>query len=117
MKTKNLFTTALAALWLNAITEPAADPATALWFSTPATKFEQSLPLGNGRMGAMIFGGVDEERIVLNESSLWSGSPDDNDRAEAYRALPEIRRLLAEADVVLLLDDAQPDCLGRRHQV
>ena len=47
-------------------------------------------------MGAMIFGGVDEERIVLNESSLWSGSPDDNDRADAFKALPEIRRLLAE---------------------
>src|ERR1043165_9084125 len=74
----------------------AADPWTTLWFAAPATRFEQSLPLGNGRIGAMIFGGVDEERIVLNESSLWSGSPEDNDRPDAYRALPEIRRLLAE---------------------
>jgi hypothetical protein len=90
-----LFTTSVPILWLAAITATAADPATALWFATPATKFEQSLPLGNGRMGAMIFGGVDEERIVLNESSLWSGSPDANDRANAFQALPEIRRLLA----------------------
>jgi len=41
-------------------------------------------------------GGVAEERIILNESSVWSGSPEDNDRAEAFKALPEIRRLLAE---------------------
>jgi alpha-L-fucosidase 2 len=91
-----LFTTSLVALWLAALPATAADPATALWFSTPATKFDQSLPLGNGRLGAMIFGGVEEERIVLNESSLWSGSPEDNDRPDAYKALPEIRRQLAE---------------------
>ena len=96
MKTKKLFTTSLAAVSLVAFTANAADPATTMWFSSPATKFEQSLPLGNGRLGAMIFGGVDEERIVLNESSLWSGSPDDNDRADAFKALPEIRHLLAE---------------------
>ncbi len=91
-----LFTTSVATLCLAAFTATATEPSTALWFATPATKFEQSLPLGNGRMGAMIFGGVDEERIVLNESSLWSGSPDANDRADAFQALPEIRRLLAE---------------------
>ena len=96
MKTTKLSTIPLAALWLIVIRATAVDPSTALLFSAPATKFEQSLPLGNGRVGAMIFGGVDEERIVLNESSLWSGSPDDNDRADAFKALPEIRGLLAE---------------------
>ena len=44
----------------------------------------------------MMFGGVDEERIVLNESSMWSGSRQDADRAEAYKSLPEIRQLLIE---------------------
>jgi alpha-L-fucosidase 2 len=44
----------------------------------------------------MIFGNVIEERIILNESSLWSGSPEDNDRAGAFQALPEIRKLLAQ---------------------
>ena len=44
----------------------------------------------------MVFGGVDQERIVLNESSVWSGSTNDDNRLEAYTALPEIRRLLAE---------------------
>ncbi len=67
-----------------------------LWFEHPATHFTRSLPLGNGRLGAMIFGGVDEERIVLNESSVWSGSRQDADRPEAHLALPEIRRLLLE---------------------
>lgn len=65
-----------------------------LWYEQPATHFTQSLPLGNGRLGAMVFGGVDRERIVLNEISLWSGSPQDADRPDAYRQLPGIRRLL-----------------------
>jgi len=47
-------------------------------------------------LGAMMFGGVDDERIVLNESSVWSGSPQDADRPDAYKVLPEIRRLLLE---------------------
>ena len=74
----------------------AADPTTTLWFDQPARKFHESLPLGNGRLGAMVFGGVNEERIVLNESSMWSGSRDDGDRPDASKALPEIRRLLLE---------------------
>ena len=74
----------------------AADPTTMLWFDQPATNFHQSLPLGNGRIGAMVFGGLTEERIVLNESSVWSGSREDSDRPNAYKALPEIRRLLLE---------------------
>jgi alpha-L-fucosidase 2 len=74
----------------------AAESTTTLRFDKPATSFHQSLPLGNGRIGAMVFGGVDEERIVLNESSVWSGSRQDADRPDAYKALPEIRRLLLE---------------------
>ncbi len=50
--------------------------------------------MGNGRLGAMMFGGVDEERIVLNESSVWSGSRQDADRPDAYKVLPEIQKLL-----------------------
>lgn len=78
------------------VSAAAADPATALWFDAPAARFQQSVPLGNGRIGAMVFGGVDEERIVLNESSVWSGSRDDADRPDAHKVLPEIRRLLLE---------------------
>jgi alpha-L-fucosidase 2 len=71
-------------------------PETTIWFDTPARNFTESSPMGNGRLGAMMFGGVDEERIVLNESSVWSGSRQDADREDAYKALPEIRRLLLE---------------------
>jgi alpha-L-fucosidase 2 len=67
-----------------------------LLFDTPARHFTESCPLGNGRIGVMVFGGVDEERLVLNESGMWSGSPQEADRAGAARALPEIRRLLLE---------------------
>ena len=74
----------------------AADSTTTLRFEQPARTFHQSLPLGNGRIGAMVFGGVEEERIVLNESSLWSGSREDADRPDAHQVLPEIRQLLLE---------------------
>lgn len=77
-----------------------------VWFDSPAEKFTQSLPLGNGRLGAMVFGGAGEERIVLNESSLWSGALQDSDRENAHTFLPEIRRLLlagknAEAEALV----------------
>ncbi len=66
-----------------------------LRFDTPAKAFTQSAAIGNGRLGAMVFGGVDDERIVLNESSMWSGSKQDADRPDAAKYLPEIRRLAA----------------------
>ncbi len=69
-------------------------PGETVWFDAPAKNFTEASPLGNGRLGAMMFGGVDEERIVLNESSLWSGSPQDADRPDAGKFLPKIRRLL-----------------------
>lgn len=73
---------------------PAGPPATTIWFDAPARDFTESTPLGNGRLGAMMFGGVDTERVVLNESSVWSGSPQDADRPDAWKVLPEIQRLL-----------------------
>ena len=75
----------------------AASADTTIWFDAPARNFAESCPLGNGRLGAMLFGGVNEERIVLNESSVWSGSKQDADREGAARVLPEIRRLLLDA--------------------
>jgi alpha-L-fucosidase 2 len=74
----------------------AADATSRLFYDQPASRFQASLPLGNGRIGVMVFGGIDEERIVLNESSLWSGSREEADRTGAFQALPEIRRLLIE---------------------
>src|SRR5258707_400383 len=73
-----------------------ASPETLIWLNSPARNFTEASPMGNGRLGAMMFGGVDEERIVLNESSVWSGSRQDADRPDANKVLPEIRRLLIE---------------------
>src|SRR5882724_11595288 len=67
---------------------------TTIWFDAPAKNFTESSPLGNGRMGAIMIGGVDDERIVLNESSVWSGSRQDADRPDPYKVLPEIHKLL-----------------------
>ena len=66
----------------------------ALVFSSPATHFTASSPLGNGRLGAMIFGGVSSDRVVLNEQTLWSGRDQEADRAGARNWLPKIRELL-----------------------
>ena len=86
-----------------------------VWFDAPAAHFTQSCPLGNGRLGAMLFGGVEQEHVVLNEGNLWSGSPQDADRPDAAAILPEIRRLLlagrnAEAEALI---SANFTCAGR----
>jgi alpha-L-fucosidase 2 len=70
------------------------DPSSQIWFTEPARDFSESSPLGNGRLGAMVFGRPDLERVVLNESTMWSGSPQDADREDAFKVLPEIRKLL-----------------------
>lgn len=65
-----------------------------LWYRHPAAAWTEALPLGNGRLGAMVYGGVRRERILLNDDTLWSGEPADTLPKEARAALPEVRRLL-----------------------
>jgi alpha-L-fucosidase 2 len=73
------------------------DPGLRLWYSNPAGPiWENALPIGNGRLGAMIYGNVENETIQLNEHTVWSGSPNRNDNPEALTSLPEIRRLIFE---------------------
>jgi alpha-L-fucosidase 2 len=67
-----------------------------LWYDEPAMQWTEALPLGNGRLGAMVFGGIKDERLQLNEKSVWSGSPDDADNPQALAALHEARRLIFE---------------------
>jgi alpha-L-fucosidase 2 len=71
-----------------------ADNTLRLWYPRPASLWVEALPLGNGRLGAMVFGGPAEERIALNEDTVWAGSPHNNNRASARAAIPEIRRLV-----------------------
>ena len=70
-----------------------------LWYHTPADEWVEALPIGNGRIGAMIFGGIPTERIQLNEATVWAGGPHDYDNPDALGALPEIRRLIFEGKI------------------
>jgi alpha-L-fucosidase 2 len=72
--------------------------ALALWYAQPAREWVEALPIGNGRLGAMVFGGVAGERLQLNEDTLWSGAPRDWDNPGAREALPEVRRLVAAGE-------------------
>ncbi len=67
-----------------------------LWYRQPARNWNEALPIGNGRIGAMVFGGVENERIQLNDDTLWDGQPSDRVNPKALAALPEVRRLIFE---------------------
>lgn len=70
-----------------------------LWYQQPATSWTEALPVGNGRLGAMIFGKENEERIQLNESTLWSGGPvSDNVNPDAPKYLPLVRQAIFAGD-------------------
>jgi alpha-L-fucosidase 2 len=80
-----------------------------LWYQKPAEKWTDALPLGNGRIGAMVYGGVEKEHIQFNESTLWTGTPRDYARKNAYRYLPSVRKLLAEGK------QAEAEALAEAH--
>src|SRR3954471_24304600 len=65
-----------------------------LWYRQPAKLWVEALPVGNGRLGAMVFGGIDHERVQFNESTVWTGEPHDYAHKGAYRYLGPIRDLL-----------------------
>ena len=65
-----------------------------LWYQKPAEAWTDALPIGNGRLGAMVFGGVERERIQLNEETLWDGGPRDTNNPNALEALPKVQQLL-----------------------
>jgi alpha-L-fucosidase 2 len=69
-----------------------------LWYTQPAKQWVEALPIGNGRLGAMVFGGIDKERIQFNEDTLWAGGPYDPTNPNALAALPEARRLIFAGD-------------------
>ena len=71
-------------------------PALRLWYDKPASQWTEALPIGNGRLGAMLYGGIQHDHIQFNEETLWTGGPRDYHREGAYKYLPQIRRLLEE---------------------
>ncbi|MGK0303722.1 MAG: alpha-L-fucosidase 2 [Planctomycetota bacterium] len=86
----------LLALFVSVLSSVAAaqEPSPALWYAEPAKNWNQALPVGNGRLGAMVFGGTATERIQCNVDSLWAGSAVDRDRKGAHVHLGKARELL-----------------------
>ena len=74
---------------------PSTNPLT-LWYNQPATQWVEALPIGNARLGAMVFGNVTNEHLQFNEDSLWNGEPHEYQHEGAVKFLPEIRQLLAD---------------------
>ncbi|MGM0620615.1 MAG: glycoside hydrolase family 95 protein [Bacteroidota bacterium] len=85
-----------------------------LWYSEPAEEWVEALPLGNGRLGAMVFGGVETERIQLNEESIWTGGPIERANPEALEYLDEIRQLLFDGEYAKGDRLAQEKIMGTR---
>lgn len=67
-----------------------------LWYGRPAANWNEALPIGNGRLGAMIFGEPGKEQLQLNEETIWSGGPNSNITSESGAAIPELRKLIFE---------------------
>jgi len=101
--------------------EKAADENLRLWYNQPAQKWVEALPVGNGRMGAMIFGKVYKERIQINEESLWAGEKFNTNNPNALKDLPKIRNLIFEEKIKEAYELGNKSLLGipprvRSHQ-
>ena len=84
-----------------------------LWYDKPAEIWNQALPLGNGRLGAMVFGDPAVERLQLNEETIWSGSPNSNAHDKALGALPIVRKLIFEGKYKEAQDLATKDIMSQ----
>ena len=83
-----------------------------LWFRQPAADWNEALPVGNGRLGAMVFGHPDREKLQLNEETLWAGGPVDNNNPGALESLPLIRKALFDAEYAKASGLAEKHLLG-----
>ncbi|MEI6865662.1 glycoside hydrolase N-terminal domain-containing protein [Flavicella sp.] len=78
-----------------------------LWYKQAATEWTKALPIGNGRLGAMVYGGVQMEHLQLNEETLWNGGPHNYDNPNAYQHLSEVRYLLDKGEYIKAEDVSQ----------
>ena len=85
-----------------------------LWYKQPASNWNEALPVGNGSLGAMIFGGIQKERIQLNEETVWTGEPVDRANPEAKKYLAVVRNLLFEGKYAEAEKLAQEKIMGTR---
>jgi alpha-L-fucosidase 2 len=87
-----------------------------LWYTQPAKNWNEALPLGNGRLGAMVYGNPSNETIQLNENTLYTGSPNRNDNPNAKEALPLIRKLIFEGKYIEAQDLANEKFISKTSQ-
>ncbi len=87
-----------------------------LWYDEPAQRWTEALPIGNGRLAGMIFGGMISERIALNEAHIWAGGPGGHDNPRAREALPEVRRLIFAGEFEAAQKLADEALVGRPAQ-
>jgi alpha-L-fucosidase 2 len=87
-----------------------------IWFNHPAGDWNEALPVGNGRLGAMIFGGVEKERIELNEATVWTGEQRWDANPQALKNLPQVRKLLFDGKYKEAEELAQKTILGQKPQ-
>jgi len=97
---------------LQAVDQEDASKALTLWYTQPAAEWAQALPIGNGRLGAMVYGGIEQEHLQLNEDTLWSGGPHSYDNPGAYQRLATVRELLQRGEFADAEATAQ-EMLGR----
>lgn len=80
----------------NIKSEKELNPSSVLWYDKPASIWTEALPVGNGRLGAMVYGGIEKESIQFNEETLWTGQPHDYSHKGAHKVLDDLRQLLNE---------------------
>jgi alpha-L-fucosidase 2 len=87
-----------------------------MWYEKPAKQWVEALPVGNGRLGAMVFGDPYKEVIQLNENTVWAGQPNRNDNPDAKEALPEVRKLIFEGKYKEAQDLANQKFISKKSQ-
>ncbi len=93
---KNYFFFTLSVCSIGYAQQPTREPNLKLWYTQPARIWEEALPLGNGKTGAMVFGRVNKERYQLNDNTLWSGYPIEGNNSNGPTVLPEVRKAIFE---------------------
>jgi alpha-L-fucosidase 2 len=120
MKIKNNFFIAIISglLFIFGVTSKAQDKPSGMkiWFTHPAEDWNDGLPIGNGRLGAMIFGGIEKERLELNESTVWTGEPRWDANPLALKSIGKVRQLLFEGKYREAEDLAQSSMMGQKPQ-
>jgi alpha-L-fucosidase 2 len=118
MKSKRLLASVISGLILLSFALSAQDiskpSGMKIWFNKPAETWNDALPVGNGRLGAMVFGGIEKERLQLNEESVWTGEPRWDANPDALKNLPKVRKLLFEGKYREAEALAQKGILGNK---